>query len=117
MFVFVIQDIIDHIHRQTVTTHPELFEFKMGVSNLSYSSENMQQRKAVAMFMHPDYKINGGDHEMPDLGFDIALFKLERQFSITDYVRTVCLPREDMFDFPEDAIATVTGWGKTEHGK
>ncbi|XP_022097735.1 uncharacterized protein LOC110983096 isoform X3 [Acanthaster planci] len=94
----------------TATAHPEWFEFRMGVTKLASPSENMQQRRAVAMYIHPEYDIN-----LPVVkyrpAYDIALFKLETPFNITDYVRTVCLPQKDMIDFPDSTEVTITGWG------
>ncbi len=96
----------------TVTKYPELYQFRMGTNNLLANSENMQQRRAVAMYMHPYYKI-----KTANLSNDVALFKMDSPFNITDYVRTVCLPQTDMVDFSDDTVVTVTGWGQTENGK
>ena len=100
------------LYRQTVTEHPELFQFRMGTNNLLANSENMQQRRAVAMYMHPDYNI-----KTSNLSNDVALFKMESPFNITDYVRTVCLPKKNMTGLSNATVVTVTGWGQTENGK
>ncbi|XP_038048507.1 uncharacterized protein LOC119722447 [Patiria miniata] len=95
----------------TIPNKPDLFNFKMGTNSYSTDPANTQVRTAKEIFMHPDYVICDTDHDS-----DIALFKLEEPFNLTDYVQTVCLPTTDMADkFPVGTQVTVTGWGSTEN--
>lgn len=48
---------------------------------------------------------------------DIALLRLSRKITYTDYIKPVCLPRGDSFRNKDYSIENydVAGWGKTEY--
>ena len=61
--------------------------------------------------MHPNFT-----HYQRD--WNIALLKLAEPVTITDYVRTVCVPTADMdSEFSAGTLTTITGWGQTRQGK
>ena len=59
-----------------------------------------------SVYLHPEY--NAEEEEMNN--FDIALLKLTMPVTITDYVRTACVPTPDMM-FEIGTMCAATGWG------
>ncbi|XP_072043220.1 prostasin-like [Amphiura filiformis] len=74
----------------------------MGTNNIDYPSSNAQTRTVSQRFIHPSYD-NG-------LNFAAALLKLSTPFTITNYVRTACVPNAQM-DFAVGKTCTAAGWG------
>ncbi|XP_033125024.1 uncharacterized protein LOC117123275 [Anneissia japonica] len=106
------QWILTAAHCIDVVTVPSMFQFLMGTNSLRKqdyeSSDRTQFINVTEVFVHPNYRPYRSDH-------DIALLKLENSFSITEYVRTVCIPTSTK-TFKDDTLCTVTGWGTTEVG-
>ncbi|KAI4502708.1 hypothetical protein M0802_001752 [Mischocyttarus mexicanus] len=68
----------------------------------SFPSPHEQLLRLDHIVLHPDYIDNGFIN-------DIALLRLERSVTFSDYVRPVCLPQNE----PKSrTICTVTGWGQ-----
>jgi len=65
------------------------------------------------VFIHPNYEKPGS----PKKSFDIALLKLKSEATLTDTVKTVCLPDlgdfGDSSSFPAGMECVLTGWGTT----
>ena len=60
--------------------------------------------------MHPNFTNGQND-------WNVALLKLATPVQITDYVKTVCVPTQDMESmFPAGTMSTITGWGQTDEG-
>ncbi|KYB29266.1 serine protease P8 [Tribolium castaneum] len=58
---------------------------------------------------HPDYSDNSADRY-----HDIALIKLKRQVSYTDFIKPICLPGKSEKTSVGKRLA-VAGWGRTEY--
>nr|XP_022915185.1 serine protease nudel-like [Onthophagus taurus] len=63
-----------------------------------------QLRHIVKIILHPDYI---------DAGFvnDVSLLKMEFSVSFSDYVRPICLPKENS-PISDGTMCTVIGWGQ-----
>lgn len=62
---------------------------------------------------HENYNPNSKTQEN-----DIALLRLSRSVSYTDWIKPICLPTAEHFrDLNYESVAmSVSGWGKTENG-
>lgn len=68
-------------------------------------SDNAQYFSVSEVILHPQYDFAASR-------FDIGLLRLQTNATITDYVRTVCIPSADMAsEFPAGTMSTVSGWG------
>ena len=89
---------------------PFVYLIRMGILDLTKISDHEQRQRVSAVYLHPNYSLPGND-------WDIALLKLSRAFTITDYVRTICVPDANMDDLYEAGRnVTITGWGHTSEG-
>ncbi|XP_047358764.1 uncharacterized protein LOC124952644 isoform X1 [Vespa velutina] len=68
----------------------------------SFPSPHEQLLRLDHIVLHPDYIDNGFIN-------DIALLRLERSVTFSDYVRPVCLPQNEP---KSGTTCTVTGWGQ-----
>ncbi|XP_024875148.1 uncharacterized protein LOC112456685 isoform X1 [Temnothorax curvispinosus] len=68
----------------------------------SFRSPHEQLLRVDYIDLHPDYINNGFVN-------DIAVIRLERAVSFSDYIRPVCLPKAPV---PSETICVVTGWGQ-----
>lgn len=68
----------------------------------SFRSPHEQLLRVDYISLHPDYVDNGFVN-------DIAVIRLERAVSFSDYVRPVCLPKAPVLS---GTICVVTGWGQ-----
>lgn len=95
---------------------PEQFKRKdiwivyAGITDQSDINKNTPFYKVKQIIVHPLYKA-------AEMGFDIALFKLETPLPYNDYQKPICLTpkgfRSDMYSF-----CWISGWGYTqERGK
>ncbi|XP_072028166.1 uncharacterized protein [Amphiura filiformis] len=88
-----------------------VYLIRMGILDLLKVHDNEQRVSVSAVYIHPNYTKPGND-------WDIALLKLSSPFTITDYVRTICVPPSDMDDLYETGRNhTITGWGHTTEGE
>ncbi|XP_072043271.1 serine protease 27-like [Amphiura filiformis] len=76
----------------------------MGSNNINNPSSHLQTRTVTQRVTHPN--INGYD-------FMVSLLKLSSPFTITDYVRYICLPEPPIISFPPGTTCTAAGWGST----
>lgn len=64
--------------------------------------------------VHNGYKANSGDHQ-----HDIALILLERSVQMTTWIKPICLPIAETYQFRmenfEDISMNVAGWGYTSN--
>ena len=97
-----------------VLKYPSIYEFMLGSNSLEEISENSQKIPCSGVYVHPMY--NENDNSSYD--YDIALMKMEREYEITDHVRTVCVPQKSQEDegFAAGKPVTITGWGTTYEG-
>lgn len=58
-----------------------------------------------SFFIHDQY-----DYTRPQLGYDIALLKLDKPVSLNDNIRPICLSFE-LQELRSDSICYTTGWG------
>ena len=86
--------------------YPEIYSVLMGLNNLAGGEGNTQFIQVSEIFVHPDFMWSEVDS-------NIALLKLAEPATITDHVRTVCLPEADAV-FDNGTMCTATGWGSTE---
>ncbi|XP_011872915.1 PREDICTED: uncharacterized protein LOC105564821 [Vollenhovia emeryi] len=68
----------------------------------SFRSPHEQLLRVDYISLHPDYIDNGFVN-------DIAVIRLERAVSFSDYIRPVCLPKSPV---SSETICVVTGWGQ-----
>ncbi|XP_011629810.1 uncharacterized protein LOC105422211 [Pogonomyrmex barbatus] len=68
----------------------------------SFRSPHEQLLRVDYISLHPDYIDNGFVN-------DIAVIRLERAVSFSDYIRPVCLPKAPV---ASGTICVVTGWGQ-----
>ncbi|XP_023289826.1 uncharacterized protein LOC105698698 [Orussus abietinus] len=68
----------------------------------NFPSPHEQILRLDHVSLHPDYVDNGFIN-------DVALLRLERPVTFSDYVRPVCLPEVEP---KTGAVCTVTGWGQ-----
>ncbi|XP_014616628.1 PREDICTED: uncharacterized protein LOC106793868 [Polistes canadensis] len=68
----------------------------------SFPSPHEQLLRLDQIVLHPDYIDNGFIN-------DIALLRLEKSVTFSDYVRPVCLPQNEP---KSGTTCTVTGWGQ-----
>ncbi|XP_015183396.1 PREDICTED: uncharacterized protein LOC107070065 isoform X2 [Polistes dominula] len=68
----------------------------------SFPSPHEQLLRLDRIVLHPDYIDNGFIN-------DIALLRLEKSVTFSDYVRPVCLPQNEP---KSGTTCTVTGWGQ-----
>ena len=81
----------------------------MGIIDL-LSTTNEQRRGVSEIYVHPNFTVGSYD-------WDIALIRVSQPFAITDYVRTICVPLQDMESFYDEGTScTLTGWGHTAEG-
>ncbi len=84
-----------------------VYLIRMGSLDLLSVSDHEQRNYVSAVYIHPNFTVAGND-------WDIALLKLSNPFTITDYVRTICLPPPDLEELYETGRnCTITGWGHT----
>jgi len=84
------------------------FDVRFGEFNLSANTNNTQMRKAVQVFRHPGYSLNGYRK-------DYAMVRLDSPVEMNDCVSTACLP-EAGADVADGAKCYITGWGTLESG-
>ncbi|XP_012521492.2 uncharacterized protein LOC105827856 [Monomorium pharaonis] len=68
----------------------------------SFRSPHEQLLRVDYISLHPDYVDNGFIN-------DIAVIRLERSVSFSDYIRPVCLPKAPV---SSGTVCVVTGWGQ-----
>jgi len=68
----------------------------------SFRSPHEQLLRVDYISLHPDYV----DHVFLN---DIAVIRLERAVSFSDYIRPVCLPKAPVLT---GTVCVVTGWGQ-----
>ncbi len=97
--------------------------FRPSTENLVYDiiagSNNREGNTDHAQFFTVTEVIKHPLHDFAYSRYDIALLRLNRNATIGDLVRTVCLPSEqDKTDFPAGTMCWATGWGRDEeYGK
>ena len=70
--------------------------------------EGYEQRPEIeSIITHPKYAA----HKNHD--YDVALIKLKTPIKYNSRVRPVCLPK---FDFSDDTMCYISGWGHTTEG-
>ena len=87
------------------STNPQYYDVIIGTNNVEDVSDNAQYFSVSEVITHPQYDFAASR-------YDIGLLRLQTNATITDYVRTVCIPSADMAsDFPAGTMCTVSGWG------
>lgn len=91
-------------------TSPSSMRIRLGDWNVREQSEKLphEDYEVESKSIHPDYKPETFQNDM-------AVIKLKKDVVYKEHIIPVCLP-----DFKEDFVgaqATVTGWGRTAHGK
>jgi len=73
-----------------------------------------QRRKVVNITIHEGYKSMyfEGIHDTPPKN-DVAILKLDKPLTFTDFVQPLCLPRPDQVFAPNEECY-VAGWGHTQ---
>ena len=85
-----------------------MLEFRIAGQHDIRTNTSYEQRIPIAdILIHPKY-----DHSTYD--YDHALVKLSRKATITDRVKTICLPDHNT-SFPVGTKCFVTGWGLLSH--
>uniref|UniRef100_H2YNK9 Granzyme M n=1 Tax=Ciona savignyi TaxID=51511 RepID=H2YNK9_CIOSA len=108
---------------------PEDLRVYLGVTNRS-NEHNPHQQVTILVNNHPTYLTNNARFGVQNFDHDIAVLRLDRPVTITDYVRPICVPRSQRHKtLPErgyhsqetDRVqymkrGVVTGWGKDASG-
>ena len=66
--------------------------------------------KIVEQISHPFFNSRTGSN-------NIALLKLEKKVSFTDFIRPICLPPPDLPEPKDGTLMEISGWGITEEGQ
>lgn len=82
---------------------------RVGDLDISTSNDDArpQEKRIIERILHPDYK-------EPAVYNDIALFKLDSNVLLNEWVAPICLHTKEEISV---AKATVTGWGRLDFGK
>lgn len=83
---------------------PKYWEVRVGKLNIS-RTESTQKTYQVSKIFHIK-QYSGYDN-------DLALLKLQTNVEINEYIRPICLPPHENFDFSH-AECYVAGWGKVD---
>lgn len=78
---------------------------------MSIRERGVIQREVSDIYVHPDWKVYGDKYDA-----DIAIFVLSRDVPFTNYVRTVCLPGNNIV-FDGVKKGSIVGWGIADKGK
>ncbi|KAF2896092.1 hypothetical protein ILUMI_10090 [Ignelater luminosus] len=78
--------------------------------NPDQTSEPIEEVRIAKATTHPYYNRRKGNN-------NIALLRLERKISYSDYVRAICLPPNDFPHPVPNTIMEAVGWSLTEDGK
>lgn len=89
-------------------TEPEGWTIKLGITRRTASPFFIRSRKVTQVIRHPDFNsANLYNH-------DIALLLLEEPVDFDEFLRPICLPKDDLKLIP-GTYCTVVGWGKSMH--
>lgn len=98
--------------RSTRSFTHHFYEVRAGILRRSSYSPSAQISKVIQVISHPDY-------DRTTMKNDIALMKVQTQFSFNRYVRPICMPfkgrstldGEWKFGPVAGTICTTLGWG------
>ena len=91
-------------------TPTKSMKVRLGEHNVKQQNERLPHEDfdVVSKVVHPHYKA-------ADFQNDVALVKMDRDVVYKEHILPVCLPEQDATFVGE--LATVTGWGRLNHGK
>jgi len=85
--------------------YPFLFSVVVGEHDRENNEGSEEEIHVERVFRHPQY-------DPRHLNNDIAMFKLKKPATLGKYVKTACLPKNEI---PVGTKCYITGWGKTHH--
>lgn len=95
--------VITAAHCVVVVGKNEHLRVRLGTHNRASTSVNTQQIGIKGIYVHPQYNTK------TKFNNDIALLHLERPAKLTNYVESICLPKDNI---QPGAKCVITGWGK-----
>ncbi|XP_056297744.1 ST14 transmembrane serine protease matriptase a [Pseudoliparis swirei] len=93
---------------RTRFSQPGTWEIYLGLHTQGGVGNAVQKRNLKQIIPHPNYNAYTYDN-------DIALMKLDRPVTYSDYIRPICMPAPQ-HDFPMGNTVWITGWGATREG-
>ncbi|CAH2308074.1 transmembrane protease serine 9-like [Pelobates cultripes] len=97
------QWVLSAAHCFDYPSFPDYYTISLGMYQIGASNPHGISAQVEKIIKHPDFATTG------DRG-DIALVKLKKSVTFTDYILPVCLPAASVF-FPSGLECWVTGWG------
>ncbi len=80
-----------------------------GAHDLRKSTSSMQLSRIKRKIVHELWNVKADSNHN-----DIALIEVATEFKFNEFVRPICLPSDDISDFPTGTKCITTGWGKTQ---
>lgn len=98
--------IVVRLGEHNLRTAEDCFE-KLGVK---YCADPPVDVRVNRLFKHPGY-------DSGNLKNDIALIKLQKRVSFSDFVKPICMPLQRTNENLTGQRFTISGWGKTNWSK
>ncbi|XP_075037372.1 transmembrane protease serine 9-like [Mixophyes fleayi] len=103
------QWVLSAAHCFEYSTLPKSYIIKLGAYQLDMSSSSEVTARVDKIVISPQYT-------SPGTGEDIALIRLSRPVTYSQFILPVCIPPASMV-FPPGMSCWITGWGYTQYGE